>query len=126
MKRGSNPSHQFGQSNTIQNQYLGPRQRIEKEEFIAVVLDVAPEDYQAVLAVKSRLKGNESTMNDLESAMTEQYCQRNQGTEMLLGTFTGIYYQCGESGHRANDCPQQNKNNEGPWKTVSKASVILA
>ena len=127
MKKGSDPALLFEQLNSIQNQYLGPGNRIFKEDLIAVVLDVATEEYQGILAVERRLKGDALTLGDLENAMTKLYRQTNrgktsrryegeEGTEMLLAGFMGKCYQCRQSGHKAKDCTKRKESYSKEFK----------
>jgi hypothetical protein len=88
---------------------LGPGKRLPKEETIAIILDVASEECQPILAEERRLKGEDLTVEDMEKAMCEENRQLNCAcmkkieldSELLL--FTGVCYNCGKSGHRAND-----------------------
>jgi hypothetical protein len=45
MKKGVNPSELFGSVTSIKNQFLGPGKRLSKDEIIAIILDVASEEY---------------------------------------------------------------------------------
>jgi hypothetical protein len=45
MKKGMNPSELFETLTSIQNQFLGPGKRLPKDEIIAIILDVASEEY---------------------------------------------------------------------------------
>jgi len=110
MKKGMDPSILFETLTSIQNQYLGPGKRLPKEELIAIILDVATEEYKAILTVERKMKGESLTVEDLENVMSEEFRQmtRNQAKpertegEMLLLQFPGTCYNCGKSGHRAN------------------------
>jgi gag-polypeptide of LTR copia-type/Zinc knuckle len=110
MKKGTNPSALFETLTSIQNQFLGPGVRLPKDEIIAIVLDVASEEYRPILSVERRMKGEDLTVEDLERAMYEEYRQLYQAyhkkvednSETLL--FLGVCYHCGKSGHRANEC----------------------
>jgi hypothetical protein len=113
MKKGMNPSELFETLTSKQNQFLGPGKRLPKYEIIAIILDVASEEYRPILAVERRLKGEDLTVEDMEKAMCEEYRQLNHAytkkiesdSEVLL--FTGVCYNCGKSGHRANDCKKK-------------------
>jgi hypothetical protein len=52
MKEGMDPSLLFERLTAIQNQYLGPGKCLDKEELIAIILDVAIEEYRAILTMK--------------------------------------------------------------------------
>jgi hypothetical protein len=45
MKKGMNPSELFETLTSIQNQFLSPDKRLPKDEIIAIILDVASEEY---------------------------------------------------------------------------------
>jgi hypothetical protein len=104
-KKGTNPSALFETLTSIQNQFLGPGVRLPKDEIIAIILDVASEEYQPILLVERRMKGEDLTVEDLERVMCEEYRQLNQAytkkvvdnSETLL--FLGACYNCGKSGH---------------------------
>eukprot|EP00957_Ditylum_brightwellii_P193658 14747479-Ditylum_brightwellii.AAC.1 len=54
-------------------------------------------------------------MDDLEEAMAIQFCIRygktedkgSDGKEVTLAAFNRKCYNCGESGHMANECPNK-------------------
>jgi hypothetical protein len=54
MKKGTDPSILFEQLTSIQNQYLGPGKRLDKAELIAIILDMATEEYRAILLSSAR------------------------------------------------------------------------
>jgi hypothetical protein len=45
MKRGSNPILLFEMLASIEEQYLAPGTKLDEADLIAVVLDVAPDEY---------------------------------------------------------------------------------
>jgi Zinc knuckle len=71
-------------------------------------LDVAPDNYQAVLTGQQSLKGDDLTLFDLERIMNQHYCQLSrgqQGRKEENGEVTAISatcYSCGKKGHMAN------------------------
>jgi hypothetical protein len=75
MKKGMNPSELFETLTSIQNQFLGPGKRLPIEEIIAIILDVPSEEYQPILALERRLKGEDLTVEDMEKAIFEEYRQ---------------------------------------------------
>jgi gag-polypeptide of LTR copia-type len=77
MKKGTNPSALLETLNSIQNQILGPGVRLPKDEIIAIILDVASEEYRPILSVERRMNGEDLTVEDLERAMCEEYRQLN-------------------------------------------------
>jgi hypothetical protein len=54
MKKGTDPSILFEELTSIQNQYLGPGKRLDKAELIAIILDMATEEYRAILLSSAR------------------------------------------------------------------------
>jgi len=119
MKKGSDPSLLFEELNGIEERYMTPGNKIDEAELIAIVLDVATDEYQAVLTAEQRRMGDELTLYDLENAMFQYYRQMNRNKidkkasreegEVLLSAFQGVCYRCGKEGHRANQC----NNNKG-------------
>jgi hypothetical protein len=53
-----NPSFLFEILTSIQNQYLGPGKRLDKEELIAIILNVATKEYHAILTIERKIKGD--------------------------------------------------------------------
>jgi hypothetical protein len=123
MKQNDDPRVIFEQISTIENRYTTGTQRIEKEDLIAVVLDAANKDYQAVLTCEQRVKGVSVTLLDLETAMNQHYRQikgtkpsHDNDKEINLGAFAGMCYHCKKPGHRAHECPNKSKGGGGGGK----------
>jgi hypothetical protein len=106
MKKGSNPAVLFETLAAIEDQFSGI-DNLEGTDFIAIVLDVASEQYQAILTSEQSGKGEELTLSDLENAMCQHHRQLNQNKalrrtergEVLLTAFTGTCYNCKKKGH---------------------------
>jgi hypothetical protein len=79
MKKESDPAILFELLAVIEDQYDGIGVT-EEANLIAIVLDVATNKYQAVLTSEQSSKGDNLTLQDLETVMTQHYCQihRNQ------------------------------------------------
>jgi hypothetical protein len=55
MKKGMNHTVVFETLTAIQNQYLGPAKILLQDELIAIILDVATEEYRPILSVERRV-----------------------------------------------------------------------
>jgi Reverse transcriptase (RNA-dependent DNA polymerase) len=77
MKKGSDPSILFETLAAIEDQYDGIG-AVSETDLIAIVLDVATDEYQAVLTGEQRAKGDDLSLNDLELIMRQHYRQINR------------------------------------------------
>jgi hypothetical protein len=57
MKKGEGPATLFQQISSIENKYNTATKQIDEEDLIAVVLDAAPMEYQAILTSEQRRRG---------------------------------------------------------------------
>jgi N-acyl-L-homoserine lactone synthetase len=69
MKKGSDPALLFEQLNGIEEKFMAPGNKIDKADLIAIVLDVATDEYQSVLTAIQNVKGRKLTLLDLEIVM---------------------------------------------------------
>jgi hypothetical protein len=71
------------------------------------------------LTTEQRIRGNALSLEDLESVMTIHYQKlylregsddRNlkDGNKIGLSAFNGVYFKCGKTSHKANNCNQKN------------------
>jgi hypothetical protein len=131
MKRNDDPAVLFESLSKIENKYNTATRKLDEEDLIAVVLDKAPREYQAVLTSEQRFKGDKLTLADLNSAMNQHWRQikgsgtsEDDGTEVTLSAFGGYCYKCKAKGHKASDCPvkggDNNINNNGNGKGGGK------
>jgi hypothetical protein len=74
LRKGSNLAVRFETLATIEDQYNGVGD-IDESDLGEILLDVASQDYQAVLTAKQSIKGDKHTLHDLEVVMTQHYCQ---------------------------------------------------
>jgi hypothetical protein len=99
---------------------------LDKDELIAIILDVATEEYRAILTVEREIKGDALTVDDLERVMSEDFRQltRNQVRpsvqegEMLLFQNSGACYNYGKLGHRANECTARKSTGQNQKKNT--------
>ena len=107
----------FGQLSIIENQFS---MTVNKADAIVIVMDTAPDEYQAILNTEQQAKGDEITLQDLAETMDQQWrslyakCKTklitgNDGndTEVALAAFAGKCHNCHQVGHRAADCPHK-------------------
>ena len=122
MQEDDDPKELFSQLTTIERKYASSSYEIPKEDLMAVALEAAPEKYAVILAKELRDKGDACALSDLKEAMKAQYRlatkgkkNKSNGKELSLSTFTGTCFECGEAGHKANECPnkKQHGNNGG-------------
>jgi hypothetical protein len=125
MKKGSDPAILFETIAAIEDQYDGIGD-IKESDLIAVVLDVATQEYQAVLTAEQSIKGNQLTLHNLETVMTQDYCLINRGKttkreeegEVLLTAVNSACYICVKKGHMANKCPNCDNSNADKQHTL--------
>jgi hypothetical protein len=116
MKKGSDPATLFETLAAIEDQYDGIG-NIKESDLIAVVLGVATQEYQAVLTAEQSMKGNQLTLHDLETVMTQHYCQINRGKstrkeeegEVLLTAVNGTCCICGKKATKRSDSEQNGR-----------------
>jgi hypothetical protein len=119
MKQNDDPRFIFEQISTIENRYTTAIQQIEKEDLIAVILNAAAKDYQAVLTCKQCVRGIHVMLLNLETAMNQHYRQikgskpiNKNDKEILLSAFGGVCYKCKQpAGHnKVHECPKKSGN----------------
>jgi len=122
MKKGQDPVTLFDQISSIKNMYNTSTKQIDQEDLIAVVLDAAPIEYQALLTAEQRMKGATVTLSDLQVVMNQYWRQTksarekdktNDESELTLAVFEGICYNCHKKGHKSFNCPDKKKTTNG-------------
>ena len=123
LKKGTDPEGLFEQIKSVENQFSDLPQRLSEDDKIAIVLEKALDKYGVILANTACKKETGLTIDNLEEAMKIQWrivkgtkeSTSNQGKEFNLAAFARNCYKCGQTGHKANKCPNANKasvNNE--------------
>jgi hypothetical protein len=92
MKKGTDPSILFEQLTSIKNQFLGPSKQLDEDELIAIILDVATEEYHAILTVEQKIKGDALTVNDLERVMSKEFRQLTRNQVQLESKKVKFYF----------------------------------
>lgn len=111
MKKNQDPTALFEQISTVENCYNTAAGSVAEEDLIAVILDSAPAEYQAVLTSEQRFKGSDLKKEDPEGAMHQHWRQLRKGAsaaadddnEIILSAI--VCFECNEEGHKANQCP---------------------
>ena len=120
MKKGSDPATLFEQIAAVEDRYSTVIKRIE-ELLIEVVLDKSLTEYKAVLTTEQRAtKGTTCTLSDLKLAMNQHWRQiggheeaeKSNEISLLAVNFNGICFKCGNKGHKASVCPDNNKGDK--------------
>jgi hypothetical protein len=119
MKKGSDPVELFNQISAVKVRYERPGNTIDENEFIAIVISVAPSTYQGVLTSEQMRQGNSLRLAHLAVVMDMQWRamggakDNEDGGEITLIQFSGMCYNCNQSGHRAFECPLKKKQGQG-------------
>jgi Zinc knuckle len=117
---------------TIKNRYNTMTRRLDDEDKIAVVLSAAPDEYQAMLMNEQWRLGANITTEDLAEVMNQYWRQvtakeggpnESDDTELTLLTFSGKCYNCGEEGHKSNECKKPRKNKMKSNRKGSKKNL---
>jgi hypothetical protein len=121
MKKNQEPAALFEQITAVENRYNTVSNKVSQEDLIAVILDAAPAEYQAVLTSEQRFRGAALMQSDLEDAMNQHRRQLNKNkgaatdddkTELTLSAI--VCYECNQEGHKASSCPvRQQRTNQG-------------
>jgi hypothetical protein len=117
MKKSKDPATLFEQICSIANKYNTATKKIDEDDLIAVVLDAAPSEYQALLTSERRRLGTSLKIDDLEAIMGQHWRQTHSpidksgkeldDTEIVLTTFDGCCFICKKKGHKADKCTEK-------------------
>ena len=128
MKKGRDPAILFETLAEIEDKYDGS---VDKADLIAIVLEAATDEYQSVLTAEESAKGPKLTVMDLELIMGQNYrrlskrrkVQQVDDNEVLLAGFNGACFNCRKRGHRANKCPERERQNNNGERKGSKICI---
>jgi hypothetical protein len=81
MKSNEDPATLFEQLSSKENRYNTSAKKIDEEDMIAVVLDSAPIEYQAILTAEQEIKGASVTLSDLKVVMNQYWQQTSASRE---------------------------------------------
>jgi hypothetical protein len=116
MKKSADPVELFNQISAVKVRYERPGNAIDENEFIAIVISVAPQTYQGVLTSEQMRQGDSLRLSHLVVVMDMQWWASMGGAkdnddegEIALITFSGMCYNCNQSEHRAFEGPQKKK-----------------
>lgn len=134
MKKGEDPAMLFDKLRAIENQYTAAGCSIDEGDLIAVVLDVAPDEYHAVLTCELRRQGDAITLTDLEEVMNLHWRliklsskgrKGNDDGEIVSAKFRGVCYNCNKTGHKAYRCRERDTSGKSSCEKKGKFNAIL-
>ena len=120
MSRKEDPDTLFLQLASIESEFSNKTLKIEQDDLVAVVIEKSPVEYAQAIAAEKRVKQNQLTVDDLQKAMKEQYRilygndgsrSPSEGNDFALSAFDGKCFNCGETGHKASECPKPKSRN---------------
>ena len=110
----------FEKIKAIENQLNNLKTALTKDSKIATFLENGSDEYGVILPNTACKKRVALTINDLEKAMKIQWQilggvpNKKCGVkEFLLAYFQGTCYKCGQAGHKANQCANKKKEDDG-------------
>jgi hypothetical protein len=84
MKKQQEPAVLFEQISAVEKCYNMVAIKVSKENLIAVILDAASAEYQAVLTSEQRAKGDKLQHSDLKDAMSQHWHHLNKSKGAAL------------------------------------------
>jgi hypothetical protein len=117
MKKGEDPATPFEQICSIENKCNAATKKIDEDDLIAVALDAAPSECQALLTSEQRRLGTSLKIDDLKAVMGQCWRQTHSpidkggkeldDAEIVLTTFDGCCFACKKKGHKAGKCASE-------------------
>ena len=127
MNKNKDPDKYFRKLAVLKNKYCSNSSTFDNEKMIAATLSKAPSIYGSVLTSVLREKGSALKINDLQEALKEHWRIRHnlvsegeeiedddskdEEKETALNAVANVKcYNCGQRGHKKNNCPLLKKN----------------
>lgn len=132
MKKKDKPSVLFEQIAHIKNRYNRDGFKISEEDLFAVVMAVAPDEYQSNLISEQRTKGEDLTLQNLRQVMDTVYRQLygvrkskqdENEPEVSLSNFAGRCFTCKQRGHKASQCPKGQQTQQGQQQNQANSNA---
>ena len=130
LKPKDHPGELFEKLSAVRNKYRDATDaKMMEGEMQALVIEKAPPMYLQALNMERRIRGEECTLLHLQEAM-EMLWRTTQGmkpndevkpsvAQLGLAAFSGVCYHCGDKGHMAKDCENDDGNSKKDGSTTS-------
>ena len=122
MRDDEDPCSIFEQIAEIKNRFQDASHKVDEDEFVAIVMEKAPERYKTVLTTEQLRLGEAVDLESMSVAMNRLWrssvhkynlnAKHNESTEIALSSFTGSCFHCKKKGHKIHQCPDKRNGNE--------------